>query len=166
MTPAITLADDMGIPMPATRALSVLSLSVRSASTTLGRLRRRLTSVLLAVSLTVGTIAISATPAEAAGYVAGCFVSNKPGLRITGVVVQLQAYSGGTWVTFATTSLPPSQCVGWTIHPNSRGLYLRMSVNYQANGAYWFGVSPLMALPGDQAVSLDVGVVTCYGCAV
>jgi hypothetical protein len=159
--------------MPTTCAPSVLHplhsnedpmITTHSTLAAPSRFRRRLTSALLVLSLTAGTIAASATPADAASNVTGCFRSNK-GYSLTGLPVQLQAYYLGTWFTVASQPLSSAGCVAWSVNPDSRSFYLRLVVNYQIAPAYWSGSSPLMALPGDVAVHLGTGVVTCYGCA-
>ena len=128
------------------------------------RIRRRLTSALLALVLIGGILATTATPANAASLVKGCFRSNLAGMNVVGIPVQLQAFYQGRWYTIATTNLGVNGCVAWSIPPSHRGYWLQMVVNHRVNPAYWVGSSPLWALPGDGIAELGTGVVTCYGC--
>ena len=128
------------------------------------RATRTLSALLLISSLVAGMTAATPAPADAASAVTGCFVSSKAGYDVVGIPGQLQAYYLGTWVTIMSSPLTAGKCVAWTIGPGARGYHLRLVVNYQAYGASWSGVSPLMALPGDLSVHLGTGVVTCRGC--
>ena len=130
-----------------------------------GRTRRFLTSALLALGISLGGVAATAAPAEAASYVSGCFRSDRGGIGVQGLPVQLQAYYNGSWYTIARQTLPASQCVAWNIGSSHRSYYLRMLVNHQAYGAWWYGQSPYWANPGHQAANLGTGTVTCRWCA-
>jgi hypothetical protein len=133
-----------------------------------GSLRRLLTRVPLALGLVIGIIAATATPADAAGSVVGCFKSASTAANVVGIPVQLQAFdpSIGTWVTVATQNLGNNSCVAWTIGPALHPYYLRLAVNYQAYGAFWHGSSPLLAMPGNLQAHLGTGVVKCWGCVI
>ena len=130
-----------------------------------GRFHRLLVGVLLALGLSVGSVATMAAPANAASYVEGCFRSNKAGMGVASLPVQLQAYWQGSWYTIASSTLPNSGCVAWNVGTANRGYYLRLLVNYRAHGAYWYGSSPYYANPGQGRANVQTGVITCYGCA-
>jgi hypothetical protein len=129
------------------------------------RTRRTITSALVALGIGLGGVAATAAPAEAASYVSGCFRSDRAGMSVASLPAQLQAYYNGSWYTISSQRLPQSQCVAWNIGSSHRAYYLRILVNYQAYGAWWYGQSPLWANPGHLAANLGTGTVTCHGCA-
>lgn len=136
---------------------------------TSGRLRRLLTSALLALSVVVGTLAATVTPANAASAVFGCFRSAQ-GYDLWGVQVHLEAYYMNTWFRIASRPLSPNtffpgNCALWTIAPDSQGFHYRMVVDYRAHGLRWQGRSLYIAYPGPESYDLGTALVfTCTNC--
>lgn len=144
--------------------------NTHSARATSGRLRRVFTSALLALSVVVGTLAATATPANAASSVHGCFRSSQ-GWDLWGVHASLAVWLPGLgWRTVASSPLGPNNfgsgnCVFWgPMTPDLQGYHWKVFVDYQANGVRFIGKLQPYAYPGDQPARLGTGVVTCYGC--
>ncbi len=136
--------------------------NTHSASAT--RLRRRITSVLLTLSMIAGTIAATATPAHAASSIQGCFRSSAPGYNVNGIPVEVQAYIGNGWYKLGTITSGANGCASLPIYGSLRDYHVRMVVNYRVGSAYFSGTSRLLALPGNLPANLGPVVVTCYGC--
>ena len=136
--------------------------NTRSTSATASRLRRRLTSTLLALGVFVGTIAFTARPAHAASNVYGCFVASQ-GMTIIGLPIQLQAFVNGSWVFMASNTNNGGNCIAFPIPTGyARTLYWRLVINTNYAGKHWFGTSPYWATPGDGFVNVGTGTVTMF----
>ena len=149
------------------------------------RLRRLITGTLLTISLTIGGLVTTATPAEAANYVYGCFKTSGV-YDLWGTTAKLQYWTGAGWATVASSPLGPKNalitgysCVGWQVPTQ---YYFTIFVDHRLNPSsfpWWWGAPSTglawtpqqglydagipYALPGDQTWIL-VGQVTCYGC--
>lgn len=157
-----------------------------SARTNPGGLRKLVTGSLLTICLTIGGIVTTATPAEAANSVYGCF-SSPNGMDLWSMTAKLQYWTGAGWATVATSQLGPKgavvagySCAGW---PVPSGYYFMVVVDHRLNpssnpwwwGAtsagfayspawgYWYNLGYGFAVPGDHQAVL-FGQVTCYGC--
>lgn len=122
--------------------------STPSTRTERGRLRRLITRTLLTIGLTIGGIATTATPAEAANYVYGCFRSAN-GFDLWSMTAKLQYWTGSGWATAATSQLGPQgalvpgfSCVGW---PVSTEYYFMVVVDHRPNPSsptpWWWGAT-------------------------
>ena len=159
--------------------------NTQSVSPTPERRRRRLTRALLTISLTIGGIATTATPAEAANYVYGCFRSAE-GYDMWGTTAKLQVWTGGSWATVATSQLGPPgalvsghNCVGWQVpteyiftifvdhrlNPSSFPWWWGSPYGALAWGPWqsWYNFGIPFAVPGDHTWIL-FGEINCYGC--
>lgn len=119
-----------------------------SSRTAPGRLRRLITRTLLTIGLTIGGIATTATPAEAANYVYGCFRS-PTGFDLWSMTAKLQYWTGAGWQTVATGQLGPMgalvpgfSCMGW---PVPTQYYFMVVVDHRPNPAspypWWWGAT-------------------------
>jgi hypothetical protein len=160
--------------------------STPSTRTEPGRLRRLITRTLLTIGLTIGGIATTATAAEAANSVYGCFRS-ADGTDLWSMTARLQYWTGAGWATVTTSQLGPLgalvpgySCVGWTVpqeyiftvfvdhrlNPSSFPWWWGSPYTGVAWGPWqsWYNFGIPYAVPGDHTWVL-FGNVTCYGCA-
>ena len=139
--------------------------NTQSASATPRRLRRRLTSALLALTFIVWTIAATATPVQAAGMVSACFTPDRGRIVVRGLPVMLQAWVAvNTHVTIATSVLDSVGCATFLVNPAYTGYYLRTYIETRPYGNYYRGASYLYAPPGKSGFYILWGLVTCTGC--
>ena len=144
--------------------------NTQSASAT----SRRLASALLVIGLTVGTIAATATPVEAASYVGGCFAPYRSGMTVVAMPVKLQASANPydsryPWIDLTSTTIFANGnggCVGWSIlDPALRGfVYFRLVIDYPYYLGRYTAVSPLIALPGEGVAFLQTATIYCSTC--
>jgi len=136
-----------------------------SNPTTFRRLRRCLTSTLLAVGVFAGTIAGTAQPAHAAGSVMGCFIINGS-IPAYPLRVQLLVWMGGAWRVLNDGYRLTNGCV--TI-PVTLGYYNYPVALYVYDGNYggtFYGWSAFYdARPGTHYSPLGIGTLsyTCTG---
>ena len=130
-----------------------------------GSLRRLLTRALVIVGLTVGTLATTATPADAASYVRGCFRYYTGTSNLGGTPVYLEAWTNYGWLIIATANLGPTvtSCVHWNIAPDTQPYYLRMRVFYRQSSTapLFYSVSTKPAAPPGNA-PYDFGTMLVY----
>jgi hypothetical protein len=139
---------------------------------------------LLVLGLSVGTIATTATPVEAASFVVTCYSPGYGNFLTSGLPVKLQAWTGSSYVTIDTATLNSSGCAAWVVPPAYRYYYLRANIEWSNNLFYYWGSSvgdafvwiepwqqwyPLSlnghAYPGDYELTWVLfGTVNCYGC--
>jgi hypothetical protein len=129
------------------------------SSTTPTRLRRQITSVLVAVSLTVGMVAAMARPAHAADYIHGCFRSAY-GMDLWDTPMQVWAHSQNNWYVVGVGKIGRNGCQYWHVPANYRNLPLLMVVNYTMGGYTFSGATPKIGYPGQGQYQLGIGVVT------
>ena len=160
-------------------------LKAQSAFATPDRRRRRLTSALLVLGLSLGTIATTATPVEAATVVVTCFTPAYGNFLVRGLPVKLQALTVNGYVSIDFATLDSGGCAAWVVPPAYRNYWLRTYIEQNDNFFYYQGASagyawawigpwqqwyPLWsnghAAPGDDGLFWVVfGVVNCYrGC--
>ena len=143
------------------------------ASAVRDRFRRQVTSVMLVLSLSVGAIVVTPTPAHAATSVFGCFRYSglNAGIPPAGTPVYLTFWNGYAWQnTGYYLPMDRNGCV-WMPTNLYANLWLRLYVNTGGalgtwtTGGTFSGFSPLMALPGSQPLAdLGTGYLT-YSCA-
>ena len=141
-----------------------LATSTESPRRRTHRVMRLVTSLMLAVAASLGVGTVTATPANAASYVEGCFRSATPGMGFAGSPVNLQAWNGSQWVTVYTDNLGSNGCTSVNIVGDLRRYYVRLNVSQRVGTAYFYGVTPYYANPGDWRVNLGTGIVSCTGC--
>ena len=108
------------------------------ASTTLGQIRRRITSGLLVLGLTVGTLAVTAAPAEAAGAVFTCYTVQYPNFTAAGRIVRLQTkLSNGAVIIIDQKVLDAGGCAFFLVPPMYQGNAVRTVISYQDTGSYY-----------------------------
>jgi hypothetical protein len=125
--PAITLAH-----------LEDFMKNTPSASATLVPLRRRLTSALLVLGLTLGTMAMTASPVDAASVVITCFQRQGPSPSVVaGFTVQLWASNG---VFFEQIGLSQETdhagCTRFDVPPGHQGKFLYTQVKHVTERFY------------------------------
>lgn len=135
--------------------------NTQSAST--GQLRRRLTRALVAFGLVVGTMAMTAKPAEAASIVVGCF---RPFGSLTAANLPVLLYavtpSGIVEVPGAGTTTNYSGCMVSFVPAAYQPYYLVMYIDYRTYGrTYWSGITSF-ASPGNGVSFLNESV-SCQG---
>jgi len=121
------------------------------------------------VGLAAGMIAATASRADAASYIIGCFQHYQGG-NMAGYPAQIDLWwPGYGWIPVATTTLGVSGCIQLPIPANLSGYYWKMSVNFRLGGGptspLYFGTTPYFAYPGPDAYWLGTGIVNCIGCA-
>ena len=122
-----------------------------SASATLVPLRRRLTGALLVLGLTLGTIAITASPVDAAGVVVTCFQRVGPNpWFVDGFPVKLQAWNGVQWEQIGFSQVTDQYginglsygCTSFVVpFPYQDKLLRTILEQVGASGRYYFGYS-------------------------
>ena len=124
-----------------------------------GRLRRKITSGLLVLSLSLGMIVATATPAHAATTVTGCFAYTN-GTSMADMPVTLWYYLGGQYIPVDLKYLGAKGCFTWYgVNP---GAIVWMTMYTRQGGGLYQG-STNLALPGTGAVNLGTARVTCTG---
>ena len=127
-----------------------------------GRRRRQITSVLLALSLSVGMIVATPTPAYAATSVRGCFVLSGVGYPsdLWDMPVEVYAHTGTQLIRIGQSTLGPNGCQTFYISGFWVYLPVVMMVNARYPNGYYFGVTPIVAGIGIGHVELGTGQVT------
>ena len=106
----------------------------RSASVPL---RRRLTSGLLMLGLTLGTLAMTAKPVDAAGVVWSCHTKDGTNFLIDRVVVKLMAWRAtGPHVEVARRVFDAQGCAVFLVPPQNQGDYLYTLTNLMDVGSF------------------------------
>jgi len=100
--------------------------------------RRRLNSALLVLGISVGTVATTATPVEAASVVITCFQRLGPNPSIVaGFTVQLWAWNG---VSYEQSGLSQETdnfgCTRFNVQPGDQGKYLYTEVKHVTERFY------------------------------
>jgi len=137
--------------------------TTHTVSTTPGQLRRRLASALLALSLAVGALALTATPAQATTLVSTCYTAAYGNFLVRGLPVKLQAWTGSGHVDIAWATLDSSGCASWLVPAAYRGHYLRTNIEFHNYLFNYYGGSYYYADPR-ESIAILWGSVTCYGC--
>jgi hypothetical protein len=138
-----------------------------STPATTGRLRRRLVSSLLTLTVLGGTIVGTARPAYAATSVSGCFRTAQGFAALPGYPVHLAVYVGNTW-KYYPYKMDQNGCVQIATHPWAN-YYKMLVVNtggalgIYVGGGTFYGQSPLMAGPGSGHLELGLGFLY-YSC--
>ncbi|MEO7275836.1 MAG: hypothetical protein ABIX28_14670 [Vicinamibacterales bacterium] len=136
-----------------------------STPVTTGRVRRRLIGALLAIAVSVGTIAGTATPAHAASSMYGCFRMVN-GRTLPGLNVQVQFWTANTWLTLGTVATNATGCVYLPLNGDLRNQYVRFNVNTQLGGTYLYSAPNVFipyAYPGNLPANVGTAWVTCSG---
>ena len=158
-----------------------------AAPSTPGTLRRRLTSALLVLGLTVGTMAITTTSAAAASVVVTCYRALGSNFQLSGLKVRLLVrLPNGTGVADEGV-LGANGCATFSVHPFYRSYPLQTVISYmdtgRFSGGYYDGRSYFamayysqystwldygtgtngFAMPGQELWYLE-GMVGCSGC--
>jgi hypothetical protein len=157
-----------------------------SAPATSRPLRRRLTSALLVLGLTIGTMAMAAKPAEAASVVITCYTAWGTNFQLPGLRVELRARDAWGRVSIANTAaLDASGCAVLFVPPWYRNQVLQTRISYMDTGRFqggyydgrsnyaiaYYGSWPIdygtttggWALAGEEVWVL-YGSVSCSGC--
>jgi len=137
--------------------------TTHARSTKSGGLRRRITSVLVALSLIAGVIGATTTPAHAATSVKGCFSylgSGNPS-ALWDMPVELLAYNpaSNNWSVIGRSKLSAAGCQFFTLTGTFTGVFLVMRVAAPLNGGVYRGMTPGMAQPGAGHYELGTGKV-------
>jgi hypothetical protein len=156
--------------------------NTQSAAATPGRLRRRLNRALLVLGLSVGAIATTATPAQAASAVISCFTPAYGNFLARSIPVQLRAWNGSSWVPILYATLDNNGCAGWSVPAVYHNYYLLAQIEwnnnlfqyrgssagyvYASDPSGWVSVpSDGYAYPGnDSRIWVLYGLVNCTGC--
>ena len=138
--------------------------TTHALSTKSGGLRRRTTSVLVALSLVAGMIGATTTPAHAATSVKGCFSylgSGNPS-ALWDMPVELLAYqpADNSWFVIGRSKLSAAGCQFFTLTGVYTGVFLVMRVEARLNGGVYRGVTPGFAQPGAGHYDLGTRQVT------
>ena len=136
------------------------------------RLRRHLTSGLVALGIAVGMVAATPTRADAASFVIGCFLparATTPAHSLEGMPVEIRAWHNGQEYYVKTVYLGANHCASWDVPANLQGYYLRVYMDFRVTSATyqlrWRGESPWWGLPGQGRYSLGVNPANCVtGC--
>jgi hypothetical protein len=145
--------------------------TTHSAPATTGRLRRRLATTLLALTVFGGTILGTARPAQAATLVSGCFrTASGYQLLAAGTPVYLVVAVGNTWYnTGVHFPMDRNGCV--QIPTNLYSNYWQMlyvntggALGTFTGGGTFSGYSAFMAPPGTGFANLGTGLLH-YSCA-
>ena len=141
--------------------------NTHSASAVPVRFRRQVTSLLLVLSLSIGTIVAIPTPAHAASYVQGNFSMNgffpTPGCfcqsDIAGATVKLMySFDGSSWYPGGSATLNALGRYGFSVNPGFQNAYIAMRVDHPAG----YFLSPwLFFFPGAET-SVQRAMVTRY----
>ena len=103
--------------------------------------RRRLTSALLVLGLTVGSVAMTAKPAEAASAVVTCYTAIGSNFLLPGLKVQLLAADAfGNITRLGEGALDAGGCTAWNIPPAYRNHFLMTMIFYKDTGRFYGGL--------------------------
>lgn len=136
-----------------------------------GRLRRQITSTVVALSIAAGMVAATSTPAHAASFVVGCFLpatAATPAHSLENFPVQIHAWYNGLTYHVKTVWLGANHCASWDVPVHLRGYPLIMVLDHRFGDAsyqaHWIGLSP-WAEAGDGRYPLGINPAYCRtGC--
>jgi hypothetical protein len=138
--------------------------TTHALSTKSGGLRRKITSVLVALGVVATMIGATTTPTHAATSVRGCFNygSNWHRSPLWDTPVELLAYqpANNSWAIIGRSKLGANGCQSFTLTGGYTGFFLLMRVASQANGGVLRGTTPSFAYPGTGHYELGTGQVT------
>lgn len=138
-------------------------------------MNRSLASALLALSVFVGTLAVTATPAAAASQVSACFTYKGGSIADVPATLEVWIPGYGWWRTgwsqplwnFDTLGVLPASCTRFTLYGNGfdfRTYAVRIVVSTPHMGYTWIGTPRTHATGGNGAVHLGSTPVACLGC--
>lgn len=132
-----------------------------------GRLRRRLISALSGFGVIVATMAGTATPADAASSLYGCFRTSTNGYSVQYMQLLVEAWTGNSWARVGTTyTNMPGGCAYLPVYGELRKYHLRFRA-YMTEGHTIYYSHPNVfinyAYPGNQPADVGTGYVVCNG---
>jgi hypothetical protein len=136
-----------------------------------GRFRRQVTSILVAMSLSVGMIAANPTPGYAASTVQARFSLNgyypDPAKFERSEIWGLNAnfflwVEGYGWYYIGSMELSPVGWVGLTVPPGLQNSFIGVQVNDREGAAYF--TSGMVIFPPGVGTSIQYARVSCFGC--
>jgi hypothetical protein len=139
-------------------------------------MRRKITTALISLAMILlGTVAL-APPANAASGVSYCFV-NEDGTAYANLPATLQLSVVNNddyhnWYSVAAMNTDARGCGTFAIWGSFVNAYARVyaytDLHNPGEGAliYWWGFSPVIGLPGDQASFLGTGIIRCQAWSI
>lgn len=136
-------------------------------ASTVGRIRRQITSILVAMSLSVGMVVANPTAGQAASMVQARFWLNGYAPDTPGVIEGLNAnffiwVEGQGWHYFGSMTLSRFGWTGITVPPQAQRSYFGIQVS-DRKGAAAYSSGMVVFPPGGQR-SIQYQRVNCYGC--
>ena len=130
-------------------------------------IRKVITGISALAMVSVGALA-AAPPANAASQVSYCFKYTN-GYAYARLPAYLQLSTDAVnWTSVTVMETDPYGCGAFILWGDFTNVYSRVQAEHNVDGtvhsgspAYWIGVSPLYALPGQSAVDLGTGVMDC-----
>jgi hypothetical protein len=130
-------------------------------------IRKIITAFSALVMVMVGIVAV-APPANAASEVSYCFKFPNGALYARMPAFIQLSTDTVNWSSVNVMETDPYGCGTFSISGNFTEAYARVQAQYNVEGtvhrgspAYWIGITPYYALPGQGAVNLGTGVMDC-----
>jgi hypothetical protein len=144
----------------------------QSTTSITSRFGRHITGGLVTLGLAAVMVAATATPAQAADYIFGCFYparNTTPPHSLTNMPVKIYAYWNNQAYHVDTVRLAATGCAEYVVPADLRGYTLGMTLDFRVNSLTyqlrWFGESILWASPGEGGVFLGFSPAYCQtGC--